>query len=220
MTRSLSATIQTQLTNHASGSPIYPAFLLYLGLDSGATYLWTGVGNLSYDGNTYQGVGALGSIGSVAEDSKLSDVRFSVKLSNIPAGALPDFVDEVTLNNPINRPFTMYLGFMDNDGQLLDAMTLTKGFIDGADITEIGGNDGQRLGNIELMLASESTRLGRRDFKRMTNQSQQDIFAGDKGLEFVGDVSLREITWGAKKIVVPDNRTPAGRGNDSRVRRQ
>lgn len=211
MTRSLSAAIQTELDNHANGTPIYPCFLLYLGLDSGATYLWSGVGDLVYDSNTYQGVGAMGSIGAVAEDSKLSDVRFNVQLSAIPAESLPDFVDEVTTGNPINRPFTIHLGFMDDEGQLQDAMLLTAGFIDGADISETQGDDGQRLGSIRLTMASESTRLARSDFRRMTNQSQQAIFTGDKGFEFVADTNMREIVWGSVKQQVGSS---TGRGGN------
>ena len=41
---------------------IYPALLAVIEFNSGFLYLWTGYGDLVYDGNTYTGTGDLGGV--------------------------------------------------------------------------------------------------------------------------------------------------------------
>lgn len=208
MTREISPSITTALAN----SHVNLAFLLELGLDSGAVYLWSGEGNLSWDGKLWMGVGALGSISAITEETGLADVRIKATLSHLPIENLPDFVEEFTLNNPVGRPFQIHLVFFNNDTSIDDVLPLTAGFIDGLNIFEAGGGGSENLGGIELTLASEAAMLALTRVFRLTDQHQQALFPGDKGLEFVTDTNLSEIRWGQADPQSVTTTAPEGGG--------
>lgn len=192
MTRQVSPAISTVLdSNHLN-----LAFLLELNLDGGSAYLWSGEGDLNWDGKTWKGVGALGSISAITEDTELADARIKAYLSHVPIENMPDFVEEFTLNNPVGRPFQIHIVFFNDDTSVNDVLPLTAGFIDGLNIFERGGDFAENIGGIELTLASESALLGLKRVFRFTDQHQQSLFPGDRGLEFVTDTNLGEIRWG------------------------
>lgn len=197
MTRELGATIQGEIDNHAAGYPLRCALMFHGNFDGDPLYAWTGVGELSYNGQTYQGVGALGSISPIIEDAKMSDVRFNVSLSGIPEGSITDIITAVTDGDPNGRDFTIDLAFLNADGQLVGVLPLTAGAMDGAQLIE-SPTKNELVGTIKLGLTSEASRLSDTTFVRMTNQAQQTLFAGDLGFEFVADTSMREIFWGQK----------------------
>ena len=173
------------------------AFLLELALDGGSVFLWSGEGNLIWNGQTWLGVGAMGAISSVAEDAQLSDARIKATLSHVPVDNLPDFVQEFSDNDPVGRGFTLNLAFFNDDTSINDVVTLTAGFIDAISMNDgEGGADGSS-GGIELTLASEAALLSRHRGYRLTDQHQEALFMGDRGLEFVTDTTLGEIRWGA-----------------------
>lgn len=206
MTRQLSATIDTALGN----AHVNIAFLLELGLDGGSVYLWSGEGDLNWDAKVWKGVGALGSISAITEESGLSDVRIKATLSHLPIENMPDFVEEFTINNPVGRPFAINLAFFKNDTSVNDVLPLTAGFIDALNISETGEASPENMGGVELTLASEAAMLAHTRVFRLTDQHQQALFTGDKGLEFVTDTNLGEIRWGQ----ADPQRVPSGNGSD------
>lgn len=210
MTRELDPAVQQSLDDNLTGSALNTAVLFFGDFDDDPLFVWTGVGDLDHNGRTYKGVGEMGAMSSVIEDAKLSDVRYNVTLSAIPAENLPDIVSAVTDGNPNGRDFELDLAFFDADTNLVGVLPLTAGFMDGATINEIANDNGELLGSIGLGLSSEASRLSLRKFVRETNQAQQEIFPGDKGFEFVGDTSMKEILWGQRASVVDSGSTTGG----------
>lgn len=212
MTRNIPAPIQNELDNQAT-EPLKMALLFFADFEGDPVYVWTGIGDLEYNGNIYQGVGALGSTSPIAEDSKLSDVRYSASLSTLPAGILPDIVSEITDKNFNGRDFSIDLAFLDANTQFIDALPLTAGQMNGAEISEIPDKDeGELKGNIKLGLASDAAKLENRTFYRQTNQSQQQLFPGDRGFEYIDSTSLREIFWGGSAASVSRSGGAPGQG--------
>jgi hypothetical protein len=84
MPRNLNATLAAALAD----SSIVPVLLVSLAMASGTVYVWSGLGNLTYNGNTYQGVGALGKISEITENSDVQADGISVMLSGIPIAGL------------------------------------------------------------------------------------------------------------------------------------
>jgi hypothetical protein len=83
MPRNLDSSLSAAL---ASGA-IVPAVLVDLTLKSGIAHVWSGVGDLPWNGNTYKGVGALGSISPVTEGSEVRADGITLKLAGIPMDA-------------------------------------------------------------------------------------------------------------------------------------
>lgn len=92
MTRNLDSTLASGL----SAGLIQPVVLCMLTLASGVEYVWSGIGDLVFGGNTYQGLGLLASMGPIAEGSAVKADGTSVTLSgiglsqiDIPGGPTP-----------------------------------------------------------------------------------------------------------------------------------
>lgn len=186
MTRALPAAVDTAVQQEE----IRIAFLLEMELDSGNVNMWSGCGDLAWDGKTWSGLGDLGSISGVSEAADLSDARIKATLSPVDGGDMLDLVTELTDQDPVGRGFTLYLAFFKTDTTIDDVLTLTAGFID-----TVTFSDGA-IASISIFLASEATLLRREQFYRLDDAMQQNLFSGDKGLEFVTDLN-DEINWGS-----------------------
>lgn len=186
MTRALPSAVDTAVQQEE----IRIAFLLELELDSGDVNLWSGNGDLSWNSRTWSGLGDLGTISGISEAGDLPDARITAALSPIDGGDMLDLVNELTDQDPVGRGFTLYLAFFKSDTSIDDVLTLTAGFID-----SVTFSDGAVAG-VSLSLASEAALLRREQFYRLDDAMQQNLFAGDRGLEFVTDLN-DEINWGA-----------------------
>ena len=80
MTRDLNPATQSA----ASATAIHPVLFAKLEFDEGDVLAHTELGELSFGGDTYLGVGQFGGIGSASEVSDLSSSPITLTLSNIP----------------------------------------------------------------------------------------------------------------------------------------
>lgn len=198
MTRTLDASIATAVTNNAAGTEILNWLsLLRLDLDSGSVFLNSGTQDFSFDGQTWIGVGGMGSLSGVPENTSLGTAQITATLSHIPLTSLPDFVDEFTNNDPVGRNWKTYIAFLNADFSTKAVLTMDSGFIGSPEMGESA-----EAGSIALTLLNETTRLALVTFYRMTNQGQQSIWPGDEGFEFVTDTNLAEISWGKTTTTV------------------
>jgi hypothetical protein len=92
VSRNLDSSLKAALSNQV----ISPVVLVSLTFKSGPVYVWSGVGDLVFNGNTYKGVGQLGKISPISEGSDVKADGMEVTLFGIglspfppPAGASP-----------------------------------------------------------------------------------------------------------------------------------
>jgi len=109
--RGLSAGLEGAVT----ASTLYPIILIEANLDSGDILMWSGVGDLVYDGKTYLGAGQVLSIGEVVETQSVEARGASFTLSGVPSS----LVSLALAENYQNRPVKMYLAALDADGVML-----------------------------------------------------------------------------------------------------
>lgn len=171
--------ISQDASDHVEAEIIPFAVLLELEFDSGDVNLWSGVGDLAWNGKTWIGTGEMGSLSGVTEATDLSDTVIRATLSHIDNSLMPDFVDEVTNQNPVGRGFSAYLVFFNADNTVKDTVLLSAGLIDAIHLT-----DGE-TGSITMDLVSEAGQMARTRFFRMDDQHQQKLFPSDKGFQFV-----------------------------------
>ena len=92
-------------------------------------YIWSGIGELSYGGHLYIGVGTLGKIAPITETNTVQAQGLSITLTGIDPANLdvPDVLANMSVNNTailsivllnaagavIDGPITSYSGFMD-----------------------------------------------------------------------------------------------------------
>lgn len=75
--------LDSTMAGGLSASVIQPAVFVQLTLKSGVEYIWSGIGDFVFGGNTYKGVGDLGSVGPIGEGSSVKADGTSVTLSGI-----------------------------------------------------------------------------------------------------------------------------------------
>lgn len=188
---------------------IQPFFAVEIDFDSGTLYLWSGYGDLVYNGKTYFGAGQLLNISSVSETTEMEAKGAVITLSGIPSSLL-----SLALQEPYQgRECRIYFGLdFTSDGILQESnyyILLEDGSLlapedSGISLTEIFSGELDQM-NIEESVDSASisvtaenvlVKLERPVIRRLTNEDQKSRFPSDRGLEFVASLQDREIFWG------------------------
>jgi hypothetical protein len=188
MSRSLSSGMQAVST----ADVVRPIFLVRMVFDSGETpnelNLWSGVGNLSYGGETYTGVGDLLNISAVTETSDMQASGINVTLTGVKSSLVVIAKD----HEYQGRAITVMLGAFDASGDLVaDPTVIFAGFMDTMTIAESGETSTISIACENKLIAFERSKI-----RRYTAEDQKIDHPTDKGFEFVTATVQKEIIWG------------------------
>lgn len=182
--RNLDSTMAAAL----SAGVIRPAILVMLTLASGTQYIWSGVGNLVYNAQTYVGVGSLGSLGTITETTELQADGTTVKLSGIDPVLYSDCMTDIKLGAPAN----IWFALLANGTTLIGApYLLFSGVVDKPTIT-VAPDDI----TITLALENELINLQRPSMRRYTSADQRIAFPFDTGFGWVETLNDIALVWG------------------------
>jgi len=182
MTRPISAGFASAL----QASTVQPLTLVELLFDTGSVRLWSGLDNLTYDGNVYTGVGMLLGISSVEETADIAARGITISLSGINQQAISLALTEKYQNRTCNIYFAL-------SGLVADAIKIFSGLIDQMSINDTG----DQL-TISVTVESRLIDLERPRTSRYTSEDQKRTFPNDKGFDFVNDLQTKQILWGRK----------------------
>lgn len=176
---------------------------------------WTGVGDLSFGGETYTGSGNLMQISELQESSDIAARGATLTLSGIPTELIGLALDETYQGRIAKIKFGVFgRGVSDNSFLLIndtDSLLINgsgdKLEIDYADTLEmfdmfIGRMDQMTINEagdtctIALTVESKLIDLERPRNRRYTDQNQQSRFSGDLAFEFVTRLQAEELEWG------------------------
>jgi len=189
MSRSLSA----EMVAVATADIVRPIYLVKAEFDSTPpedrnAYLWSGHGDLTFNGKNYLGVGNLLSISAISETTDMSVAGASIVLSGIQAQLLEIARDE----DYQGRPVTIYLGALNELGDLISSPTvLFGGFMDVMTISEAG-----ETSTITITAENKMVAFERASVRRFTAEDQKIDYPDDMGFEFVSKIGDKEIIWG------------------------
>jgi len=189
MSRALSA----EMLAVATADVVRPIYLVKAEFDSTPPedrnlYLWSGFGNLTFNGKNYLGVGNLLSISAVDESTDLTATGASIVLSGIQSPLLAIARDE----DYQGRPITIYLGALDDTGDLIASPTvLFSGIMDVMTISEAG-----ETSTISVTAENKLIAFDRSYVRRYTAEDQKIDYPNDMGFEFVAKIADQEIIWG------------------------
>lgn len=186
-----------------TASVVRPALCVEMYLSSGTIYLWTGVGELSYNGNTYQGTGTLGSISSWDNDGNLAANGLTLSLSGIPTEMLAIAFNE----DYRNRQVKMHIVLFNSDGNLIGGNIVFIGRIDVMSVTRKAESC-----DISVTVENHLISFDRARIRRYTLQDQKLIDPTDIGFEYISKVSQDlSFTWGSKLMTL----RPSSMGYDA-----
>ena len=163
-------------------------------------HLWSGLGQVKINGDTYTGGGSLLGLSKIDESFEISARGAQVSLSGIPREATEPL--SLAINEKYHgKKGTIFLSVLDGSstvdlantevdrGSLFDAVFV--GFMDMMNIDE-----GAETSTINLALESRLAVLRRPVNRRFTPNWLKSKFPDDKGLDFVNNTPLQKIRWG------------------------
>jgi hypothetical protein len=184
MSRDISAGVQSAI----SATEVQPIILFEGSFSSGTVYVWSGYGDLVWDGDTYLGVGTLGAISNVSEASEISAKGITVSMSGIPSSLISLVLGDVR-QGALGK---VHMGFLNSSGVVIDdPILMFEGKLDVPSIQEGGDTS-----TITLSYESRLIDLQRAREGRYTNEDQLRAFPGDLGCAFVASLQEKTINWG------------------------
>lgn len=165
---------------------IQPAILAELTFRSGVARVWTGIGDLSFAGNTFKGVGGLGSIGTITENTTVEAAGTSVSLNGIDPTLYADCMSDIVTG----QPASIWLACL-NGNSVVGSTLLFSGQIDQPLVTE-GPDDI----SITLNLENKLVNLQRANRKLWTPAEQRRKFPSDSGFDYVPSLIDTANVWG------------------------
>jgi hypothetical protein len=171
------------------------AFGVSLEFDSGTLNLWSGIGDFTgSDSLSYTGAGELLNIENVEEDNELSSTNMTISISGLSA----NIVTYATTEDYQNRPVTIKMFFFNDSGEEVGnhdgenkSVILFKGRMDTLTVT-----DGD---SFSVVISAENKLIDLTRPKNLfyTAETQNFLYSGDKGLEFVSKIREQTVNWGS-----------------------
>jgi hypothetical protein len=167
------------------------AFFVQATFLSGPVYLWTGYGPITWNGQTWQGVGTMGGISVIEEGSNVEAKGITLTLSGFDTTLLPDVLNEFALLLPVYVWFGLF-----NEGVLIDnPIPCFSGLMDQPTI-DIDGKTSTISINCESKLLSLDVAVDR----RYSADDQQRDWPGDLGMNWVNSIQEITLLWGQATV--------------------
>lgn len=182
MSRDLAANVVSQLNNEG----IRLAYLLKL--ETSTTILITDHSkNLTYNSDTYIADGSLNLTDDINETSDLEYSNITLELINPTSTNKNIFLS----TGYVNKSASVYCAFLDANETLLNVFEYFVGQISAASVA-----DSSRGIVVEVELSNEFRNWEIQRGRKYSDESQQSIFSGDKGMQFA-HLAKNDINWRA-----------------------
>lgn len=182
--------LTTDLANAMASGQILPFFMATLQFKTSVQRVWTGLGNLTIDGQTFAGIGTMGEIGNITETTSLEAQGTYVKLSGID----PVWLGESMTDILPGLQALLWLGCMDTSGNVLGTpYQIFSGIIDQPTVDV----DTDTI-SITLNLESKVVDFQRSSQRKFTSADQRAMTNAHDSLfdyvEQMNDVALKPWT--------------------------
>lgn len=174
-----------------AASDVRPILLFEAVYTSGIVRFWTGLGDLSWNGYTWQGVGDLIGHTPVDETDEIKAQGISITVKGITAGDVATALSELAGG----AAGSIRLALLDSSGAIIaDPKIIFRGRLDQPEIDDSDPENPV----INLSYEHELIDLERPREWRYTDQHQQQLYPGDTGLSRIAQLQDRELIWGRR----------------------
>jgi hypothetical protein len=193
-----------------SAAIVKPAIFVEAEFAAATVRVWSGYGDMTAGGQTWSGAGSLLDVSLIGETQEVRAQGVTVTLSGIPSEMLAIALGE----NYHGRIARIYLGFFADEEpaetvliadtqtaryQLRDRTTLLLSdlhplFSGRMDVMSV--IEGPETATVTLSIENRLIDLERPAPVLYTEETQQRLFPGDRGLEFVEGLTDVTVTWG------------------------
>lgn len=171
----------------AQDKTVRPAIFYEGEFDAGTVRLWTGVGQKSWNGQTWTGAGNLLSISNITETSDLRAQGFTAKLSGISLDSLALVLGQVQ----IHKNGWLWFGLTDATGAIIaDPYLAFRGRMDQPTILDSGDTC-----NIEISYEHHLKDFERSRVRYYTHEDMQIDNPGEQGCLHVAQQQDSPLQW-------------------------
>tara|TARA_R100000353_G_scaffold53329_2_gene42635 strand:- start:478 stop:1029 length:552 start_codon:yes stop_codon:yes gene_type:complete len=181
MARSISSGLQTQIANDANNI----AFLVELNFST-PIRVTNFYRDVTYDSNAYEAGGNFLNVAASQETGEAAVQDLQITMSNVTS----TIRTVIEGGDYIDKSVNVYIAFFDTNETLVDATTFFSGLISSCSISETIDSSAVTI-NVANHWANWNLKKGR----HFTDESQQQVYSGDKGLEYA-DQTKDDIRWG------------------------
>ena len=178
-----SAIVEATATEHTI------AVLLKFAFDSGDLNLWTGLGDVTWNGDVYTGASDLLGIEALTETKQVEARGVKFALSGIPSSIISTALGQ----NYQGRSAKMWLAFLVSDSIVADPYLLFNGRMDVMTIEDLGDT-----ATIAVSAENVLVDLERPAKRRYQPEDQEADYPGDKGFEFVAGLQVKDFPFGVR----------------------
>lgn len=166
---------------------IRPIKFVKFEFDGGTEYVHNAVGEFTWGGHTWTGIGALGEISAIEEGLDLSPFGVTFQLNALN----PDLLAIALGEHVYKRPATVYEGYLDENGTLVaDPAERWSGGMDHFSVSR-GENN-----TLALQCESDMRFFDRANGSLFTDEDQQRRYSGDVFFEFQDQMIDVALSWG------------------------
>jgi hypothetical protein len=183
--RDLTSAMQTEVGK----TEVAPILLFEGEFISGTVRAWSGYGNLTWAGVSWDGTGTLLSISSISETNETAAQGINVTLNGLPSELISLVLSEVKQG----ASGKVYLGLLDGQQVINDPVLLFSGKLDIPGVFDEG-----ETAEVSITYESRLIDLERARVNRYTPEDQKRLFAGDLGLDYVPAIQDKKVVWGRK----------------------
>jgi hypothetical protein len=161
--------------------------LAKLDYESGAVRVASTPFDTIFAGETYTGVGRLGSVTSISEGAEMRSYGVSLQMAGIPIAYFRDVASE----RIHDRACRVWYGQLDAQHRLIGVPVQLFGGRMDVMVVELSQT-------VSVTITAESRLVDweRARIRRFTDQDQKKAYPSDKGLKFVQASSEMELVWG------------------------
>ena len=205
----MSRDLSTAVSENLEDDVIYPFFAIELLFDGDEVMrLWTGVGTLVYEENSWYGTGNLLTFDTVEETSEIAAKGATVTLSGVPSEVLSLALSEpyqgrqakiyfgTFASGSILAESSSYILFEDGGKIMLEDTNTSLTEIFAGYMDQMNIEEGADSSTIQLSIENKLIDLERPRTSRFTSAYQKSLFPNDLGLDFVEDLQTKELYWG------------------------
>ena len=179
------------LAAFASGDIGERVFLIDFEFDSGTLFFTTIPNGKTYKGNDYIFMGAIGSVGTIAEGEELDPAEYEIVIGSTDTVILATFLNEPA----INRKVICREALINDDQSFVESGTdLGPWIYFQGSMQPPAINDGFEP-TITINVTDELADWDRNITSLYTDAEQQRLFPGDNCLEHVSTLPVSEIIW-------------------------
>ena len=164
-----------------------PAVFLESEFASGTLRLWTGFGQIDWNGQTWTGGGTLLGISEITETADVRAVGITVSLSGMPASVISLVLGQARQGLPL----TIYVAAMDAAGAII--ATPYRSYQGRLDVPTI--EDGGETGIVAIAYENRLIDLERPRARRWTHEDAQIDHPTERGFEYISGLANREVYW-------------------------